>query len=393
MSMDHVHPLREAFALHFGALQPTHLVRAPGRVNLIGEHTDYNGLPVFPMAIQRAVRMIFRARDDGRVRLANRDSGFEPREFAIAREIAPFPAGDWGNYAKAAAQGLARSISVGRGFDAVVIGDIPTAAGLSSSSALVVASALVLLAANELEFDPPELMELCARAEPYVGTQSGGMDQAICLGGRKGHAFVIEFEPLRLRATPIPSDWRFVVANTFVEAKKSGAAQAAYNERVRECREALRAFGAPRYRDLGERAPLGRILEIAERTLEDPLRRRFRHVVTEAARVEDARAAMLEGDLEAFGRLMDASHASLRDDFEASCPELDALVEVARASGAAGARLTGAGFGGCAVALCRAGRLESVVEGIRRDFYRGKPVPEGAVLVAEASSGARVFEL
>ena len=376
--------LLEAFARRFGA-PPSRLVCAPGRVNLIGEHTDYNGLPVFPMAIQRSVRIAFRPRDDARVRLANLDPRFEPREFEIGPEVEPFPAGDWGNYPKAAAQALARRASIRRGLDGLVSGDVPSAAGLSSSSALAVASALALLSANGTDIDRLELMELCARAERYVGTESGGMDQAICLGGRAGHAVLIEFEPLRLRPTPVPSDWRFVVANTFVEAKKSGAAQAAYNARVRECSEALRRLGLAgrSYRELVAAHPLGELLELVERKLEGTLRRRFCHVVGENARVEDARAAMLEGDLAAFGRMMDASHASLRDDYEVSCAELDRLVERARAAGAAGARLTGAGFGGCAVALCRANRLERLLDRL-----------EGAEPIeVRPSGGARVFEL
>jgi galactokinase len=336
------------------------------------------------MAIQRAVRVALRPRRDSRVRLENLDPGFEPREFEIGPEIAPFAAGDWGNYAKAAAQALARRAPIRCGFEALVVGDVPAAAGLSSSSALAVASALAVLAANGTEIDRLELMELCARAERYVGTESGGMDQAICLGGRAGHAVLIEFEPLRLRPTPVPSDWRFVIANTFVEAKKSGAAQAGYNARVCECAEALREFEALSYRELVAEHSAGELLGLAEKQLPDVLLRRFRHVVSENARVEDARAAMLEGDLAAFGRLMDASHASLRDDYEVSCAELDRLVELARAGGAAGARLTGAGFGGCIVALCRASRLERLLERL----------PRGpAVLVAEPSDGARVFEL
>jgi len=159
------------------------------------------------------------------------------------------------------------------------------------------------------------------------------MDQAICLGGRAGHAVVIEFDPLRFRPTPIPPDWRFVVANTFVEAKKSGGAQASYNARVRECKEGWAALGravgaahlggARNLRELLDRRPHGRVLEIAAASLPETLFRRMRHVVTEGLRVEDARAAMQEGDLEAFGRVMDASHASLRDDYEVSCPDLD----------------------------------------------------------------------
>lgn len=369
--------LSTEFVRRFGAPAPTHLARAPGRVNLIGEHTDYCGLPVFPMALRQSVRILFRAREDAIVRLANVDPRFEPREFEIAPEIPAYSAGDWGNYVKAAAAALG-----GKGLDGVVLGDVPAASGLSSSSALVVASALAFLAVAGTEVGRTELMELCARAERYVGTRSGGMDQAISIGGVRGCAVLIEFEPLKLRPTPVPDDWRFVVANTGIESRKAAGAQATYNTRVRECREALvRVAPASSYRDLVARRPVGELLELSSAKLADPLRRRFRHVVTEAARVEDARAAMLEGDLEAFGRLMNASHASLRDDYEVSCEALDRLAARALECGSAGARLTGAGLGGCVVALCRAGRLETVLRGLGGDPF-----------VAEPSEGARVFE-
>jgi galactokinase len=372
-------------------------------VNLIGEHTDYNGLPVFPMAIQRSIRIYFRPRDDRRVHLANVDSRFEPGEFEIAGEIAPSPRGAWINYAKAAAQALQRSSALERGFDGLVEGDIPAAAGLSSSSALVVASALALLAVNDVEIDREELMGLTARAEHYVGTQSGGMDQAISLGGRAGHAVLIEFEPVRLHPIPIPVDWRFVIANTLVEAKKSGEAQAAYNARVRECREALRTLREhpggrelpSNYRELVAGVPQERLLELAA-LLPDPLGRRFRHVVTEGARVAQAREAMLEGDVAAFGRLLDASNASLRDDYEVSCPELDEIVRAAREHGAAGARPTGAGFGGCAVVLTRATGLDRLLAGLGEAYYRPRaidPVRADALLVAQPSDGARTKQL
>jgi galactokinase len=224
---------------------PTHCVRAPGRVNLIGEHTDYHGLPVFPMAIQRAIQIDLRAREDAVVRLVNVRARFEASRFEISGSIDPSPAGSWVNYVKAAAQALHRRSPLARGFDGLVSGDIPDAAGLASSSALVVASALALIAANEIEIDRGELMELTARAERYVGTHSGGMDQAIALAGRAGHAVAIEFDPIRLEPVPVPSDWRFVIANSLVEAKKSGAAQTGYNARVRESRRALEILGHP----------------------------------------------------------------------------------------------------------------------------------------------------
>jgi galactokinase len=354
------------------------------------------------MALHRAILVTLRPREDELVRLQNLDARFPPREFEISGSIVPFAGGDWANYAKAAAQALAQRYPIRRGFDGLVHGDVPDAAGLASSSALLVACVLAILASNEIEPDRIELMDLCARAERYVGTHSGGMDQAICFGALPGNAALIEFDPLRLKQTPIPADWRFVVANTFVEAKKSGAAREAYNTRVAECREALglverglgEKAGDPRVKNFGDllvRTPAGRVLELAA-DLPERLHRRVRHVVTEAGRVEDARAAMLDGDLEGFGRAMDASHASLRDDYEVSTKELDALVEVAKEHGAAGARLTGAGFGGCAVAVCRAPRLAGLLEGLERAGR--KPRADSPVaFVATAASGADVVSI
>ncbi|MFN0242983.1 MAG: galactokinase [Planctomycetota bacterium] len=359
--------LHARFQIAFG-VRPTHAVRAPGRVNLIGEHVDYNGLPVLPIAIERAVHVMLRVRDDARVQLANVDAAFAPRAFEIADAIPPYAPGDWGNYAKAAAQILRARFGIQRGFDAAVWSDIPPAAGLSSSSALVVACTLALVQANELDVPRETLAEIAATGERYVGTHSGGMDQAICLGARAGHAALIRFEPLSLEHLRVPADWRFVIAHSGVEAKKSGAAQAAYNTRVRECRDALatlsRHEGArswPRtYRGLALRVSIDELADVARTALPDVLLRRFRHVVTENRRVLDARDALLAGDAKRFGELMNASHESLRSDYEVSCPELDALVGRMRERGALGARLTGAGFGGCVVALLvRAGRSDS----------------------------------
>jgi galactokinase len=213
---------------------------------------------------------------------------------------------------------------------------------------------------------------------------------------------VIDFNPVRMQATPMPPDWRFVVSNTLVMAEKSGAARAAYNARTRECREALARFLAhpqaaglqASYFGLVHGVPLERLLALADLALDGVLRKRFRHVVSEGARVEEARLAMLRGDARAFGLLMDASHASLSEDYEVSSHELDQLVAIARASGALGARLSGAGFGGCSVALCLEREAPRVVEGLQRRYYAARPPFAGeAVFVAEASEGARVLEL
>jgi galactokinase len=376
-------------------------VRAPGRVNLIGEHTDYNDLPVLPMALQRATELRFAPRADSRVRLRNESPRFEQREFEVSGSIPPFAQGDWGNYAKAAAQELAREHGVRRGFDALVSGDVPEAAGLSSSAALVVACGLALAACNDLALEPLAMAESLARAEQYVGARSGGMDQAACIAGRAGHALKIDFAPLRVEPVPLPAGWRFVIAHSLVHADKAGGAREAYNARRADCERALAELtsrgelaGEPRrYPELLARHGAARLVGAASRVLEPALLARFRHVVTEAARVEAAREALLAGDAARFGRLMDESHASLATDYEVSHRELDELVSSARSAGALGARLTGAGFGGCAVALVLERDVERVLAGLRDGFYARRPLPPSIrepLLVAVASDGARV---
>ena len=388
------HPMKgleDLFRARFGA-GPIHAVRAPGRVNLIGDHTDHNGLPVFPMALEREIRIAFRARGDRRVRLASAGA-FEAREFEIGPAIPPHPPGDWSNYARAATQALAAIHPHLCGIDTLVWGDIPQAAGLSSSSALVVASAIALLSANSLPWDPGALAALLARGERYVGTQGGGMDQTVCLCARQGCALRIGFTPFAWTPVPVPPDWVFLVGNSLVVADKSLGARERYNATPARCREALERSG------LGASYPeamAGRVVQdlVAEagRKLAGNLLGAFRHVVTEAARVDQAEAAMRAGDLGSFGAAMNASHDSLSRDLEVSCPQLDELVAAFRAAGAAGARVTGAGFGGCVVALCERSRAEAVAGSVRRAFYEPRGVDAGAHLfAAEPAAGAGII--
>jgi N-acetylgalactosamine kinase len=399
---------------------PVSLARAPGRINLIGEHTDYNGLPVFPFAIHRDLAAAFSPREDARMVLHNLDPAYPPREFALEAAIPPYGTGDWGNYLKAAAQGLLdrfRAEGVPAAFDglhaaegglrpegfhglnAVIHGDIPPAAGLSSSSAMVVLGALMLLAANKRSLPGPELATLLARAEHYVGTQGGGMDQAASLLSRSGMALKIDFFPLRVTPAPLPAGAVFVAADSLVKAAKTAEALDKYNRRPIECRLAVAVLKRRLAERFGREVNLERLGDLssdfrpeAERALHPApytlaeiagvlgcspqeaartfcLRRdgsvfpeptdgfklyqRYRHVIEEGARVQQALAAMQAGDIEALGGLMNQSHESCRDLYEISCPELDALTRIARQSGADGSRLTGAGFGGCTISLVR----------------------------------------
>lgn len=397
----HLERLRPAFEARYGAPRGAHLACAPGRVNLIGDHIDYNGLSVLPMAIQRHVSILYRERPDANVRIANTEARYPEREFALGKAITPYTAGDWGNYAKAAGQALGERFELRRGLDAVIHSDIPVAAGLSSSSALVVTCALALLHANQIEIERLRLAELLADGERYVGTRGGGMDQAICLAARRHSASRIDFQPLRLTAHPIPPDWRFIVAFSLVRAEKSDSARETYNRRTRECQEALAGVIealklGPRvdsYRGIiSERRP-AQLIRIAEGALAPLLFHRFRHVISEADRVRRSERALASYELQTFGKTMNESHASLRDDFEVSRPELDELVELARQAGAAGARLTGAGLGGCVVALCSERKAEKVLRALTDRYYAAREFDgclEDQLFVAEPSGAATV---
>ncbi len=411
----------DSFSRRFQA-ENVYLVRAPGRVNLIGEHTDYNGYPVMPMALNRDILIVAAATDEPVVRLGNTNPAFPDREFSIESEILPFGMGNWGNYVKAAVQGLLSLVlQQGRkvkGFSAIYDGNIPGAAGLSSSSGMVVASALAFLRANRMHIHKLELAEILARAEHFVGTQGGGMDQAISLLAEKDAVLKIDFFPLRVQAHPLHPDYRIVVCNSLIRAPKTESAMQEYNRRPMECRLATAliadAIGVPleqakRMADL-ERFPeyKHRQKELLAQVLSPPVMtlaqisgklhlseaecrekflklksgryfspsadgfkpaRRFTHVIEEAQRVELATAALSAGNMERFGELMNASHQSCRDLYEISTPEMDKLVEIARENGAIGARLTGAGFGGCTVNLIAKEKIGSFVRGVRQDYY------------------------
>jgi galactokinase len=371
--------VRSRFTEIAGATAGGFVVRAPGRANLIGEHIDYNGLPVLPMAIDRNIVLMARPRPDRTVQVHNIDPRFGSRTFELSHAIAPAAQGDWGNYLRAAAQAVCQDYSELRGLDAVVGSDLPAAAGLSSSSALVIAGALALLHASGLPIDRGALMGQLAEAERYVGLRGGGMDQAICLGGRAGSAAHIRFDPLALEMVSIPAEWRFVVASSLVTARKSAEARAVYNRRTEECgqaaKEVARHIGLPAetgYSALLARFNIDELLAITDELMDHQLARRFRHVVTEARRVDQAVAALAGKCLTTFGHLMAASHASLRNDYEVSCPELDHLVDLVTESGAVGARLTGAGLGGCIIALGTVETVPAILARLDRDFYRDR---------------------
>ena len=334
----------QEFTRRFGA-PPAFTVRAPGRVNLIGEHTDYNAGFVLPMAIDRAVWIALRPSEGRRVTVHSLDFG-GGCEFSLD-EVRNTAAG-WGEYLKGVAWSLSEAGYALRGWEGVLAGDVPVGAGLSSSAALEMATARAFGAVSGWAWEPARMALLGQRAEnKWVGVNCGIMDQMISACGQADHALLIDCRSLDTQLVPLPPSAVIVVLDT---ATRRGLTDSAYNDRRAQCEEAARFFGVPALRDITLEQFEARSGELDAQT-----RRRARHVVTENARTLEACQAMRRGDAATVGCLMNASHASLRDDFEVSSTELDIMVECALAQPSChGARMTGAGFGGCAVALVEA---------------------------------------
>jgi len=359
---------------------PAIVVRAPGRVNLIGEHTDYNDGFVLPMAIDRAVWIALRP--SGSVRVIARSLDFdETIEFSLEAFGRGGPA--WGEYLKGVAWSLKEAGYRPRGWEGELAGDVPIGAGLSSSAALELAAARAFAAVSDLPLDPAAMARIAQRAEnEWVGVRCGIMDQMVSAAGREGNALLIDCRSLETQAVPLPPGMTVVVMDT---ATRRGLLDSAYNERREQCEAAARFLGVPALRDVTARSLAAKGLGLEETTL-----RRARHVVSENARTLQAADAMRRGDAEALGRLMSASHVSLRDDFEVSSRELDLMVECAlRQAGCLGARMTGAGFGGCAVALVRAEASQAFVDSVASDYRRVTGL-EPRVFVCRAADGAEV---
>ena len=355
---------REAFAKNFGR-EPHIVVRAPGRVNLIGEHTDYNDGFVLPVAIDRQVVVAAAARPDRIVRLHALDFGvqvsFSLDEFGHDKEQR------WSNYQRGVAWSLQEEGLDLVGLEAVITSDVPIASGLSSSAAIEVAMATAWKLLSGFELDPVQLALLCQRAEnQFVGANCGIMDQFISVLGRRDHALLIDCRTLGYHLVPLPRGVSIVVADTM---KRRGLVDSEYNARRRECEEGARLLGAhiPGVRALRDVTP-EQFAQHAEK-LPQVIRHRCRHVITENARVEAAVAALEAGDIASFGELMVASHQSLRDDYEVSCRELDVMVEAAlKIEGAYGSRMTGAGFGGCTVSLVPEGLVSSFSQRVATEY-------------------------
>ncbi len=371
--------MSEEFKARFGAA-PDLIVRAPGRVNLIGEHTDYNDGFVLPMAIDRAVWIALRRRDDERVSAHSLD--FDQTVAFSLGALVRGPAG-WAEYLKGVAWALQEAGCRLRGWEGVLAGDVPVGAGLSSSAALELATARAFACVSDLPWDGRAMAKLGQRAEnQWVGVNCGIMDQMISALGEAGHALLIDCRSLETQPVPLPRATSVIVLDT---GTRRGLVGSAYNERRAQCEAAARHFGVAALRDVA----IGQ-LETQAQGLDDVSLRRARHVVTENARTLQAVAAMSRGDATELGDRMKASHASLRDDFEVSSPGLDTMVACAlQEQGCYGARMTGGGFGGCAVALVEAGRRQTFVSHVAAS-YRAATGNVPTIYVCAATNGAEI---
>jgi galactokinase len=398
---DRIETLIAAFERQFGR-RPEGIAEAPGRVNLIGEHVDYNDGLVLPFAIDRSVLCAWARRDDGRTAFHSMDQeryiDFAPGVAGAAEHY------DWFDYPSAVLEAIADAGLSATGISTLVSGNVPQGAGLSSSAALEVSVAGALRDAFALPIDDVELARLCQRAEnEYVGVQCGIMDQFAATLSKRGHALLIDCRTLAYEHVPLRLEGAglaVVIANSAV---KRELASSAYNDRRRDCEEALMILRAP----LG-RPDLSSLRDVSLADLEYALGgpsfralasdpgtrlRRARHVVTEIARVAAAVDGLRADDFAALGRLMDESHLSLRDDYEVSSPQLDLLVGLATAQDyVLGARLTGAGFGGCTVNILRA----DAADAFDRDViapYRDRTGLPAEMYVTSPHDGLRTWRL
>lgn len=362
--------------------------RAPGRINLIGEHTDYNDGFVMPAAIDSYTWVAAAPRTD-RV-LAVRSEQFEEAiEFSLDELTAP-PRKHWSDYVRGVAAMLAATGRVS-GASLMITSNVPVGAGLSSSAALEVSTALALASLSELSLPGMQMAQLCQRAEhQYAGTQCGIMDQFISLFGEAGHALVLDCRSLDYTRLSLPNDVRIVICNTQV---KHELATGEYNRRRADCEAGVAQLKqvAPGIGALRDVTPA--FLNEHKTVLPDVVYRRCRHVVGENQRVLTAVGALRAGNMKLFGQLMYASHASLRDDYEVSCSELDLLVHIAaELPGVFGARMTGGGFGGCTVNIVQAEAVSNF-RAKTAELYRAKTGVNPPIYVCSPAGGAAPIQV
>jgi galactokinase len=360
------------------------VVRAPGRVNLIGEHTDYNEGFVLPAAIAFETRIAAARRDDRRL-LVTSDNYAERVEFNLDR-LPVLPRGHWSDYVAGVVRLMDRALDGMPGANLLVRGNVPQGAGVSSSASLEVAVCKAFQELSGKALDGTSVALLCQRAEnDFVGARCGIMDQFISVHGKKNHALCLDCRTLEYRQLAIPADVRLVICNTMV---RHSVTAGEYNQRRAECEAAAQFFA--------ERVPGAEFLRDVTSAdferfggqLPEVIRKRCRHVLTENTRVLQAAEALASGDVERFGQLMAGSHASLDDDFEVSCEELNLMVRLAEQNkGVYGARMTGGGFGGCTINLVQKDHVEAFQRNVAAEYESATGrAPE--IYISPAADGA-----
>jgi galactokinase len=381
--VDELHArLVAAFIDQFGC-PPDFMTRAPGRVNLIGEHTDYNDGFVLPMAISCQTLVAVRARKDNLLRIFAVDLGGSLSSFLADETVKPDPDTPWSNYVRGVAHGLYEAGVTPVGADIAIAGDIPRGAGLSSSASLEMACGLAMaILGGQPDFDRTALALVGQRAErDFAGCNCGVMDQVVSAQAVRGHAILLDCRSLAITPIAMPDGVSVMIVHSGIER---GLVDGAYNERRMQCEAAAQHYRVPALRDLTLAA-----LEHGRAQLDEVVYRRARHVVTENDRVHRAAEALQRGDLSTLGALMAQSHVSMRDDFEITLPAIDELV--ARLQGAigelGGARMTGGGFGGAVVAVMPSAKTDEVLTIISADYR----TPEGKpphIRIEKAAAGA-----
>ncbi|XP_069018724.1 N-acetylgalactosamine kinase [Embiotoca jacksoni] len=435
--------LRNTFGTRYGEV-PRFYACAPGRVNLIGEHIDYCGYAVLPMAIEQNILTAVSMNNSNTIRLANTNPNYKDFALSCSGDIAiDRDNPQWHNYFLCGLKGIKETFGITRltGMTCIVDGTIPPNAGLSSSSALVCCAGLLAMEANKKSLSKVELAEICAKSERYIGTEGGGMDQSISFLAERGTAKLIEFQPLRTTSVKLPDAAAFVISNCCVEMNKATSSH--FNIRVVECLIAAKMLARAVNLDLSRaltlaqvqtelNASLDEMLALVEEVLHcEPYSReeickvlgitaeqlstdllsantqhvthfklyhRAKHVYSEAARVLQFKSVCdsdFPESIQLLGELMNQSHESCRDLYECSCPELEQLVEICLRSGAMGSRLTGAGWGGCAVSLIPSDSVDYFLQAVRGAYYLPDPhraaMEKQSLFVSKPSGGAAIF--
>ena len=381
-------PVKDAKSRAFAAYveeygeKPEYLVRAPGRVNIIGEHTDYNDGFVLPCAIDRDTVVAIGPSQDNNIKSLSCD--FDAKDEFNPNQINP-SSQEWAQYIRAMAKHLSLEGHQIKAAQLSLAGDVPLGSGLSSSASLEISVGLALLKQADIEIDPTQLAQIAQKAEnQFVGCSCGIMDQLISAKAQKDHALLIDCRSLDTSAISIPTDVAIVIVNSGITHSNTGGE---YNERRAQCEQAAQHYGVRALRDINME-----ILDSQRTNLEDMAYRRARHVVSENERTLSAAKALKDNDLQKLGALMRASHASMRDDFEITLPAIDSLSDMMNdiIGNNGGARMTGGGFGGCVVGITTTNKADNLIEHITAE-YRTPLDKTPAIFKCKAWYGANII--